>query len=448
MSPQISDVELQEILDSRGNPTLRVNLHLDTGLTATADVPSGASTGSEEAVERRDGDPARYQGRGVVGVAASAGAALSRRLVGTRLGAAEDLRPLDDQLRDLDGTPNFASLGGNVAIGVSMAAIRAVADNLRTPLWQLINWLLNERLERPVQPILPVPHFNVINGGAHASNGLAFQEFMIAPLGISRLADRVRAGAEIYHTLRQTLADHQYDVGLGDEGGFAPAVHRPETALTLLVEAIKAAGYEPGPDGVAIALDPAANSFAQRSTMPSGPATYVVDNTSYEADELIDYYEQLIDQFPIWSIEDGLDENDWDAWSLILHRLGDRVQIMGDDLFVTNTGRIRRGIRQSCANSVLIKPNQVGTVSQTLDAVAVAYRAGWTAMVSHRSGETADTFVADLAVGIGCGQLKSGAPARGERTAKYNRLLEIAHDSDVADPYPLPGRLRPIGVSA
>lgn len=448
MSAQIARIELQEILDSRGNPTLRVDLDLDTGLSAAADVPSGASTGSEEAVERRDNDPARYGGRGVSGVADSAGATVSRRLIGQTLAAVDDLQLLDDQLRELDGTSNFSALGGNVAIGVSMAAARAVATNVRVPLWQLLNWLLNERLERPVQPTLPVPHFNVINGGAHAANDLDFQEFMIAPLGIPALPHRIRAGSEIYQTLRKLLAKHGHGVGLGDEGGFAPSIRTPEAALSLLVEAIIQAGYQPGPDGVAIALDPAANSFAHRADFQTSSAEYAVAGSRYAAEELINYYEQLIEQYPIWSIEDGLDEDDWDAWALMRRRLGERIQIVGDDLFVTNTDRIQRGINQSCANSVLIKPNQVGTVSQTLDAVAAAYRAGWTAMVSHRSGETADTFVADLAVGIGCGQLKSGAPARGERTAKYNRLLEIAHDSDVSDPHPLPGRLRPIGVKA
>lgn len=446
MGAQVSRIAFQEILDSRSNPTLRVDLYLDTGVQTTADVPSGASTGSEEAVERRDNHPQRYSGRGVADVAASAGPTVSRRLVGRPLNSTADLQSIDDQLREIDGTTNFASLGGNVAIGVSMAATRAVAGQLRVPLWQLLNWLLNERLERPVQAVLPVPHFNVINGGAHAANDLDFQEFMIAPLGIAALADRVRAGAEVYQALRKLLAEQGHSVGLGDEGGFAPSISRPEDALSLLVEAITRAGYEPGTDGVAIALDPAANSFTTGSEFNAGPPEYVVAGTRYGAEDLIDYYQDLIGRFPIWSIEDGLNEDDWDAWALLRRRLGDRIQIMGDDLFVTNTSRIQRGVSQSCANSVLIKPNQVGTVSQTLDAVALAYRAGWTAMVSHRSGETADTFVADLAVGIGCGQLKSGAPARGERTAKYNRLLEIANNSDVSDPSPLPGRLRPIGV--
>jgi len=445
MSAQLARVDLMEILDSRGNPTLRVDLALDTGVHAQADVPSGASTGSAEAVERRDDEHDRYGGKGVAKLARQSEQLLNHTLAGQTLNAPEDLTELDGRLRTIDGTDNFGSLGGNVAIGISMAASRALTRQLRVPLWQLLNWLLNTQLDRPIQATLPIPHFNVINGGAHASNELDFQEFMIAPLGFESMAERVRAGAEIYHALRGLLAENGQAVGLGDEGGFAPDLHSPEQALGLLVSAITRAGYPVGEDGVAIALDPAANSFVERTDFRTGSTEYRVAGTSYEPDDLIDYYEQLLDRFPIWSIEDGLAEDDWDSWALMQRRLGDRIQIVGDDIFVTNPQRIQRGIDQSCANAVLIKPNQIGTVTQTLEAVAECYRAGWAAMVSHRSGETADTFVADLTVGIGCGQLKSGAPARGERTVKYNRLIEIAHDSDVADPRPAATRFRPLG---
>ncbi len=348
----------------------------------------------------------------------------------------ENLGEVDNLLAEVDGTPNFVQLGANVAVGVSIAATRALARDIQVPLWQLMNSLLNEQLDRPVQPILPVPSFNVINGGEHAANQLDFQEFMIAPLGMATIEDRVRAGAEVYATLRGLLSGQSLSTGLGDEGGFAPQIDAPEQALELLAEAITRAGYTAGMDGIAIALDPAANSLVESSGLGAAH-DYLVAGVQYGADGLIDYYEHLIDRFPIWSIEDGLSENDWDGWALLQRRLGDRIQIMGDDLFVTNPGTIERGISQHCANAALIKPNQIGTVTQTLQAVATCYRAGWSAMVSHRSGETPDTFVADLTVGIGCGQIKSGAPARGDRTAKYNRLLEISRESDVADPHPL-----------
>ncbi|WP_456082824.1 phosphopyruvate hydratase [Microlunatus elymi] len=423
---QLQRIKIIEILDSRGNPTVQVNLRLDQGTTAIARVPSGASTGGREAVELRDDESHRYLGRGVRTVAHNAEAELNNRLAGRPLQEPSDLAALDAELTTLDGTDRFAHLGANVAVGVSMAAARAIATLHKQPLWQLLHDVLNERVDRigaaEHAPRLPVPHFNVINGGAHASNDLPFQEFMIAPLGAPSFADAVRAGAEIYHRLHAILIESGDPPGLGDEGGFAPRIDDPTVALDLLVRAIEAAGYTPGPNQIAIALDPAANGFHHEG------GGYDLCGEHYEAGGLIDYYASLIERYPIWSVEDGLAEDDWDGWSLLTHRLGSRIQIVGDDIFCTNPQLIKRGIGNGTANAALIKVNQIGTVTQTLEAIAQCYRAGWRAMVSHRSGETDDTFIADLAVGAGCGQLKSGAPARGERTAKYNRLLEIAAD--------------------
>ena len=406
---EISTVEALEILDSRGRPTLNVGLTLLDGRTCTAAVPSGASTGSGEALELRDDDPARYGGKGVRGavehVTGPIRAALARRTFAS-------LAELDQTLIDLDGTENKARLGANAIVGVSMAAARAFAMVAGEPLWRYLT-------PAGVTPALPVPHFNVINGGVHAPNRLDFQEFMLAPLGVPDFADAVRAGAEVYLALRDRLTESGHATGLGDEGGFTPDLARPEDVLDLLVDAIIDAGHRPGPEGVAIALDPAASEFHH-------DGAYHVAGRAMSTNEMVNYYSALVDRYPIWSIEDGLAEGDWDGWEHLTEELGQRVQLVGDDIFVTNPAIIARAAQRHVANAALIKVNQIGTVTETLEALRVCRVNDYAAMVSHRSGETPDTFIADLAVGSGCGQIKAGAPARGERIAKYNRLLQIA----------------------
>ena len=409
MSIHITALRAIEILDSRARPTLSVTVELAGGTTARAGVPSGASTGSGEAVELRDGDPARYAGQGVRTAVGHVNGEIADALRGRDFDAQA---ALDRALIDLDGTPNKSRLGANAIVGVSMAVARAVAAQRDVPLWRYL-------APEGVPALLPVPHFNVLNGGAHATNPLDFQEFMIAPLGAPDLTEAVRAGAEVYAALRRRLNDGGHSTGLGDEGGFAPDLTRPEDALRLLVEAIGDAGYAAGRDGVAIALDPAASEFRQ----PDG--TYHVAGEKLTSDDLIARYRQIVEDFPVWSIEDGLGEDDHDGWVRLTEELGERVQLVGDDNFVTNPEIIARAIDDHIANASLIKLNQIGTVTETLDAMAVCRKAGYAAMISHRSGETEDSFIADLAVGSGCGQLKSGAPARGERVAKYNRLLDI-----------------------
>lgn len=412
MPVTFSAVSAMEVLDSRGRPTVSVRMALSEGREVFAGVPSGASTGSAEAVELRDGDATRYGGRGVRQTVSHVNGAIAEALTGR---AFDTLEQLDAELIRLDGTPNKSRLGANAIVGVSMAAARAFATESQQPLWR---WLAGDG----VTPRLPVPHFNVINGGAHAPNPLEFQEFMIAPVGAPSLPEAIRAGAEIYARLRTTLQERKLGTGLGDEGGFAPDIDSPEEVLTLLVEAITAAGYTAGPSAVAIALDPAASEFHR-------DGRYEVGGQSLSSDDLIDRYAQMVEEFPIWSIEDGMGESDADGWRALTERLGERIQLVGDDNFVTNPALIRTAVEAGIANAALIKVNQVGTVSETLEALRVCRDVGYGAMISHRSGETCDTFIADLAVGSGCGQIKSGAPARGERIAKYNRLAEIAADA-------------------
>ena len=407
---RVRDVSALEILDSRGRPTLQVAVTFSDGTSGLAGVPSGASTGSGEAVERRDGDPGRYGGLGVLAAAESVQGEIADLL---RSADWEDLEQLDDALISLDGTPGKSRLGANAITGVSMACARAFAAGSGRPLW---DWLT----PHAGTARLPVPHFNVINGGAHAPNLLDFQEFMIAPLGAPSLPEAVRAGAEVYAALRRLLADSGHSTGLGDEGGFAPEVSEPEEVLRLLVVAIEAAGYVAGPDGVAIALDPAANGFREDS------GRYRVGDQKLTSDELIERYAGMVARFPVWSIEDGLAEDDWAGWQRLTERLGPAVQLVGDDIFVTTPVTITAAVAEGIGNAALIKVNQIGTVSETLRAMTVCRIAGYAQMISHRSGETTDTFIADLAVGTGCGQIKTGAPARGERVAKYNRLAEIA----------------------
>jgi enolase len=404
----IEELRASEILDSRGRPTLAVGVTLKGGVTALAGVPSGASTGSREAVELRDEDPARFGGRGVLGAVSSVDEEIAAALVGREYSGAPEV---DEALIALDGSPTKSRLGANAVIGVSMAVARASAVAAGQPLWRSL-------CPADVTPALPVPHFNVVNGGAHAPNDLDFQEFMLAPLGARSFAGAVRAGAEIYGELRGLLARRGLATGLGDEGGFAPEIDRPQDVLALLVEAIEASGYVAGRDGVAIALDPAA------SELYDGGA-YSVAGERLGSDDLIALYEELLDSFPIWSLEDGLAEGDWHGWVRLTERLGDRVQLVGDDILVTNPAIISEAIARKACNAALIKLNQIGTVAETMEAMRLCRVAGWGQMVSHRSGETTDDFIADLAVGTGCGQIKAGAPARGERVAKYNRLMEI-----------------------
>lgn len=417
---QITDLRAREILDSRGRPTLAVAVSSGSR-HATATVPSGASTGRNEACERRDGDPARYGGAGVLGAVESVNTELRHLLIARHwTGLAE----IDLAMVELDGTADRSRLGANAIVGVSTAVARLLADAEEVPLW---SWL-----HVPGgRPRLPVPHFNVLNGGAHARTGLDFQEFMIAPLAAATLPEAIRAGAEVYAALRALLTERGHTVGLGDEGGFAPDVTRPEDALQLLLRAIEDAGYPAGQDGIAIALDPAASQFRQAD------GTYLVNGRRHSSSDLVQRYVEMVRDFPIWSIEDGMAEDDLAGWRELTAELGDRIQLVGDDNFVTNPARIARGAGLGVANAALIKLNQVGTVTETLEAIEICREHRYGQMISHRSGETTDDFIADLAVGTGCGQLKAGAPARGERVAKYNRLLEIAADAPEL-PYGIP----------
>jgi enolase len=410
MTFNVSELTALEILDSRGRPTLAVTVRLTDGTTARAGVPSGASTGSREAVELRDGDQSRYGGGGVLTAVANVNGEIADLLRGGRW---HSLAEADRAMIGLDGTPNKSRLGANALVGVSMALARALAAADGTPLWR---WLTPPG----VVPLLPVPHFNVLNGGVHAPNDLDFQEFMVAPLGAPSMTEAVRAGAEVYAALRRTLAGRGLATGLGDEGGFAPEVSEPEEVLRLLVKAIGDAGYRPGADGVSIALDLAASEFRQ----PDG--RYLVAGDLLSSADMIDRLSAITRDFPVHLIEDGLGEDDEDGWIAFTGRLGSTVELVGDDIFCTNPAIISAAIARGIGNASLIKVNQIGTVTETLEAMAICRRAGYRQFVSHRSGETEDSFIADLAVAAGCGHLKSGAPARGERTAKYNRLLEIA----------------------
>ena len=397
-----------EILDSRSRPTLAVRVVLADGTQARAGVPSGASTGSREAVELRDGDPARYAGKGVLRAVGNVNGEIAEHLMGRGFA---DLAELDGSLIALDGTATKSRLGANAIVGVSMAVARAVAASGGVPLWRSL-------APAGVTPVLPWPCFNVLNGGVHAPNALDFQEFMITPLGAPSLAEAVRAGAEVYAALRTRLAGRGLATGLGDEGGFAPEIDSPEDVLSTITAVIADAGYVTGRDGVGIALDPAASEFYH-------DGAYHVAGQALSSDDMITRCGEIVERFPVWSLEDGLAEGDWDGWARLTQSLGERLQLVGDDILVTNPAIITEAIERDVANAALIKVNQVGTVTETLEAMRRCREAGWAQMVSHRSGETEDTFIADLAVGSGCGQLKTGAPARGERVAKYNRLIEI-----------------------
>jgi enolase len=424
---KIVRVDALEILDSRGDPTVQVEVTLADGAVGVAGVPAGASTGQHEARELRDADPERYSGRGVLGAVVNVRDAVNQTLTGRRLARFEDILEADRLVHDLDGTEDFGRIGANVAVGTSMACAQALAVSAGLPLWKL----LHEHESAPGwEPRLPVPHFNVVNGGAHASNPLGFQEFMIAPVGSPSFSEAVRAGVEIYTELRRWASARDMKTGVGDEGGLALPLVDPADVLRLLVEAIESAGYRAGRDGVAIALDPAANGFRE-------PGGYRVGREVFSSGELVAWYGEMTREYPIWSIEDGLAEDDLDGWREMTNALSGTAQIVGDDIFVTDAERVKHAEASGIANACLIKPNQAGNLTRTLRAVDVCRAEGYGVMVSHRSGETSDTFIADLSVGIGCGQLKSGAPTRGERVAKYNRLLAIEHKNHL--PYGLRG---------
>lgn len=405
MAAPIIGIRALEILDSRGNPTVEVEVALEDGSLGNAKVPSGASTGEHEAHELRDGGE-RYGGKGVQQAVESVEGPIQEALIGV---FADDQRKIDAILAELDGTENKSKLGANAILGVSMAVARAAAASADLELYQYVGG--------PNGHVLPVPMMNILNGGAHADSGVDVQEFMIAPIGAESFAEALRMGAEVYHTLKGVIKDKGLSTGLGDEGGFAPSVDSTRAAIDLIVEAITAAGYTPGED-VALALDAASSEFY-------ADGVYDFEGGKRSAEEMAKVYEELIDEYPIVSLEDPLDENDWAGWTALTERLGEKVQIVGDDLLVTDPKRIARGIEEKVANSVLVKVNQIGSLSETFEAVNMAHRAAWTTMISHRSGETEDTIIADLAVALNSGQIKTGAPARSERVAKYNRLLRI-----------------------
>ena len=412
----IDAIVAREILDSRGNPTVEVEVGLDDGTIARAAVPSGASTGAFEAVELRDGDARRYLGKGVEKAVANVGDRLAEELVGYD---ASDQRAIDQKMRDLDGTPNKSSIGANAILGVSLAVAKAAAESAGLSLFRYLGG--------PNAHVLPVPMMNILNGGAHADSNVDIQEFMIAPIGAPTFREALRAGVEVYHALKSVLKKKGLSTGLGDEGGFAPNLPANAAALDLIAEAVQAAGYTLGTD-IVLALDVAATELYK-------DGAYTFEGATKSADEMIAYYTGLVDAYPIVSIEDPLAEEDWAGWKAMTAALGERIQIVGDDLFVTNPERIARGIAEKAANAVLVKVNQIGTLTETLDAVDLAHRAGYRCMMSHRSGETEDTTIADLAVATGCGQIKTGAPARSERVAKYNQLLRIEEELDDAARY-------------
>ena len=407
-APVITGVRARGILDSRGNPTVEVEVVLDSGHCGRAGVPSGASTGSREAIELRDNEPARYGGKGVRQAVRNVEEILAGQLVGVPVG---DQAAIDARLVAADATDNKGRLGANALLGVSLAAAHAAAAAGGTPLFR--------HLGGDKARLLPVPLMNVINGGRHANNPLDVQEFMVVPAGFDAFDEALRAGVEVYHTLRKLLADQGLSTGVGDEGGLAPQLRNTEAALELLVRAITQAGYRPG-EQIWLALDAAASELG-------ADGRYTLQGRQFSAEELTAYWGGLAGRFPLVSLEDGLAEDDWSGWAALTAALGDRMQLVGDDLFVTNTAILERGIRERVANAILIKPNQIGTLTETLAAVEMARRAGYRAILSHRSGETEDTTIAHLAVATGCGQIKTGAPARGERVAKYNELLRIAH---------------------
>ncbi|MGH7390299.1 MAG: phosphopyruvate hydratase [Candidatus Rokuibacteriota bacterium] len=416
----ITGVFAREILDSRGFPTVEVEVQLESGAWGRAAVPSGASTGKREAVELRDGDTQRYRGKGVQQAVKNVEDTIAAEIDGME--ATEQVH-VDQALLELDGTPNKSSLGANAILAVSLAVARAAADDVGLPLYAYLGG--------PGARLLPVPLLNVINGGAHADNGLDIQEFMLVPAGADRFSTALRMGAECFHALKELLKAKGFSTGVGDEGGFAPDLGSNTTALDLFLQAVERAGYRPGED-IFIALDVAASEFAEAG----GRYRFTREKTLRSSDDMIAFYEDLCGRYPIVSVEDGLGEDDWGGWGAMTRRLGGRIQLVGDDLFVTNPAIIQQGIKHGIANAVLVKVNQVGTLTETMEAIELAKRAGYGTVISHRSGETEDTFVADLAVAVNAGQIKTGSLARSERTAKYNQLLRIEEELGHAASFP------------
>jgi enolase len=416
----ISQIRAREILDSRGNPTVEADVILDTGLMARAAVPSGASTGEHEAVELRDGDKGRYLGKGVQNAVKNVEDEIGPALVAHEV---TDQMGIDAKMLELDGTPNKSNLGANAMLAVSMACARAGAAHSKMPLWRYLGG--------PLARVMPVPMMNILNGGAHATNTVDFQEFMVVPVGADTFGDAVRMGAEVFHSLKKVLVKRKLATGVGDEGGFAPDLKSDEKAITVILEAIEAAGFAPGKD-IALALDCAASELYK-----DGKYTFKKSGAGTKSAEgMVELYSKWLDDYPIVSIEDGLAEDDWDGWAKLTQALGDRCQLVGDDLFVTNTERLARGIGSGVANAILIKVNQIGTLSETLEAIEMARGAGYLSVISHRSGETEDTFIADLAVGTGAGQIKTGSASRTDRVAKYNQLLRIEEELGGAAEFP------------
>ena len=406
----IEDVTAIEVLDSRGNPTVKATVALSDGTVASAIVPSGASTGKREALELRDKDD-RYCGKGVLKAVENVNSQIAEAVIGLD---AFDQKALDDEMRELDGTENYSNLGANAVLGVSMAVARAAAKSLDVPLYRYLGGANAS--------VLPVPMFNIINGGAHANNSVDFQEFMIMPFGFDKFSDALRAATEIYHTLKGLLNAAGHSTAVGDEGGFAPNLNDNEEPIKLIMQAIEKAGYKAG-EQIKLALDVAASELYENGK-------YKLEGKEFSSEELIERYAQLCEKYPIFSIEDGLSEDDWAGWAKLTARLGSKVQLVGDDLFVTNEKILREGIAKGVGNAILIKPNQIGTVSQTMQTIRLAQRKGYRCVMSHRSGESEDSFIADFAVAMNTGQIKTGATSRSERNAKYNRLLEIERETD------------------
>ncbi|PID27676.1 MAG: phosphopyruvate hydratase [Candidatus Cloacimonadota bacterium] len=416
--PEILDIYAREVLDSRGNPTVEVEVTLEDGTVERAIVPSGASTGEHEAHELRDGDQSRFSGKGVLKAVQNVNEIIAPEIIGYY---ATDQVLIDNAMIKLDGTPNKSKLGANAILGVSLAVARAAAKSKGMPLFQYIGGVNAKKL--------PAPMMNILNGGSHADNNVDFQEFMVMPLGASCFSEALRMGAEVFHKLKEVLKEKKYNTAVGDEGGFAPNLKSNDEALSLIVKAIEEAGYKPGED-IFITLDPASSEFYDKN---SDRYILASENKKLTPKQMVEYYDKLVKKYPIFSIEDGMAEDDWQGWKLLTDKIGDRVQIVGDDLFVTNMERLKNGIDKKIGNSILIKLNQIGTLTETLDAINMAYRAGYTAVISHRSGETEDTFIADLAVAVNSGQIKTGSASRTDRIAKYNQLLRIEDEiKDIA----------------
>ncbi len=423
---EITDVFAREVLDSRANPTVEVEVVIEDSYIGRAAVPSGASTGAFEAMELRDGGD-RYVGKGVLKAVENVNTIIADELIGLN---ALDQRGIDMKMLELDGTPNKSNLGANAILGVSLALAKAAAEALGLPLYQYLGGFNSYTL--------PVPMMNILNGGEHADNTVDLQEFMIMPVGATSFAEALRICSEVYHNLKKLLNEKELSTGLGDEGGFAPNLKSSDEAIDFILEAVTKAGYEPGKD-IRIAIDAAASELysAERGNYYfPGESKMKGEDVYRTREEMVDYYEALVNKYPIISIEDGLDEEDWDGWKLLTERIGEKVQLVGDDLFVTNTERLEKGIKLGIANSILVKVNQIGTLTETFDAIKMANRAGYTAVISHRSGETEDTTIADIAVAVNAGQIKTGAPSRSDRVAKYNQLLRIEEELEDVAEYP------------